>query len=394
MGEKCLQGIHLLRELVVQPAALTCTLGGRQVLSIPTKDIASCSVVKNELIVQIADDEGPGGGDALTEIRFYRAPAEGDNYFESVAQGLRKHVTEDEQAEDAVCVLPDLPFVVPRGKYTAHIHLRELKLHGTSYNFTVKYPNIVKAFCMEMPDSESVVVVLGLDKPMRQGDTLYKYAVMQFKRAQRVEVELACSEEYLARYGLDLPRQLSGAFWTVFAQVFKAVTRQNLTVQGDFRTSQGETALQCLVGTKQGHLFVLSRSLLFVIKPIIHLRFEEIARVELHRVNSNSKTFDLTVVARAGQGPTFNSLDKHELEGLQRVFKDNNVNVVIAQETNLPHDEDYDEESDAAGERSENSAEEGEPDDFIAREGEGSDESADDDFDPAKFKNKQRRAES
>lgn len=385
MSEKCLQGIHLLRDLTVEPKTLNCVLNGKQVLSIKTANISSCSVVRNELVVQIADEEAVGG-DVLSEIRFYRPPIEGDTYFEDVAKGIRQHVTEDEQAEDVVCVLPDVPFVVPRGKYTAHIYHKELKLHGTSYNFCVKYQNIVKAFCVEMPDGETVVVVLGLDKSMRQGDTLYKHAVMQFKRDHEVELDVACSAEYLAAHGIDLPAHLEGPFWAVFAQVFKAVTRQNLTVQGEFRTSKNESALKCLVGTKQGHLCVLSKSLLFVVKPIIHVRFDEIARIDLHRVNSNSKTFDLQVVSKAGQSFTFNSLDKDELEILQKVFKDNGVSVAVAQETSLPNDE----ESDEGDERSENSGEE-EKDDFIANDDNESNESADEEFDPEKFKNKKAK---
>lgn len=383
MAESCFKGIHVFSEFTIDAQSIRCMAGGKQLFSLATADVSNCSANKNELIVQM-NDESTAGGDLLTEVRFYRPPIEDDTYFEQMAQNIRQHVVEDEQVDDVICVLPDLPFVVPRGKYTADIYPKELRLHGTSYNFTLKYPNITKAFCLEMPDGETIVIVLGFDKAMRQGETLYKFAVIQFKRNQNVEITLKSGEDYLSHHAIELPRQLSGPYWMVFAQVFRAVSRQNLTVQSDFQTSKGESALKCLVGTKQGHLFVLGKSLLFAIKPIVHIRFEDISQLILHRVDSNSKSFDLEVVCKAGPPSTFNSLDKDELEGIKKRFKDSGIAVTVSVEANVPNDDDYAEESESK--RSESEADDN--DDFIANEDKESNESEDEDFDPTKVRKK------
>lgn len=43
---------------------------------------------------------------------------------------IKKHVKLIDQTDDLICVLPELPFLVPRGKYTADIFKKHIKLHG------------------------------------------------------------------------------------------------------------------------------------------------------------------------------------------------------------------------------------------------------------------------
>ena len=72
-----------------------------------------------------------------------------------------------DSAEDKICTLPDLPFIVPRGKYTASIFNFYLKLHGTSYNYKIGYETIKKAFLLPLSDQEHVYFVLNFEKPLR-----------------------------------------------------------------------------------------------------------------------------------------------------------------------------------------------------------------------------------
>lgn len=80
---------------------------------------------------------------------------------------VKQNVQLIDTTDDLICVLPELPFLVPRGKYTADIFKKHIKLHGQSFNFTFGYENIKKAFLLPLPDGENIYFVLNFDKPLR-----------------------------------------------------------------------------------------------------------------------------------------------------------------------------------------------------------------------------------
>lgn len=55
---------------------------------------------------------------------------------------IKQKVNSMDQNDDLICDLPEIPFLVPRGKYTASIYSKHLNLHGLSYNFNFSYEDI------------------------------------------------------------------------------------------------------------------------------------------------------------------------------------------------------------------------------------------------------------
>ena len=53
----------------------------------------------------------------------------------------------------------------------------KMKFHGTSYNFTINYKNVTKAFLLPLPDEIHTALVFGLDKPIKSGNTFYNYII-------------------------------------------------------------------------------------------------------------------------------------------------------------------------------------------------------------------------
>ena len=49
---------------------------------------------------------------------------------------------EERTNKNLICLLPDIPFTVPRGKYQGKLYLDWLELHGSSFNYVLKYDNI------------------------------------------------------------------------------------------------------------------------------------------------------------------------------------------------------------------------------------------------------------
>jgi structure-specific recognition protein 1 len=55
-------------------------------------------------------------------------------------------------AGDIIVSFNDLPFIVPRGKYSCDLSASSLRLHGATFNHIVQYKNISKAFLLPKPD--------------------------------------------------------------------------------------------------------------------------------------------------------------------------------------------------------------------------------------------------
>jgi len=80
-----------------------------------------------------------------------------------------------------------------------------LRLHGQTYNYNIEYRNITRAFLLPKPDSVHVTFVIGLESPIRQGNTMHPYAVMQFTKEAEETINVNMeAEEIQNKYGDDL----------------------------------------------------------------------------------------------------------------------------------------------------------------------------------------------
>jgi len=73
------------------------------------------------------------------------------------------------------------------------------------------------------------------------------------------------------------------------ATLYKVIGGINIVVPEKFKSAEGQFCLKCNYKTHQGWLFPLSKSLIFVNKPVlvIPISAEKVERVELLRVDSS-----------------------------------------------------------------------------------------------------------
>ena len=330
MEHRSLAGVNLLHDLFVSKSVITAQLHNKKAFEIPLESIQSYNYLNNELVLGLAG-EAEEGRDCLTEVRFFQQPSKENqrSQLERVEAALGNRIPDEDS--NRICTLIDLPFVVPRGKYSADVSTDGFLFHGSSYSFHSSFANVAKCFCLEMPDKLTVCFVLGFEKPPRQGQTVYRYAVLQFRIDTHIRVE--------AREGYGLPPTLHGPYFEIFATILRRVGRINLVIPSEFRASPNDTAIACLHGPRQGHIFILQKSLLFVTKPVVHVRFEHIGKTELHRVTAKSKAFDLEVTTVAGASYLFGGIEKALLDKLIALFRSHGVPVAVAEEEYEPKDD-------------------------------------------------------
>lgn len=68
------------------------------------------------------------------------------------------------------------------------------RLRGKTYDYKIQYEHIKKFMVLPKPDELHTLISIGLDPPLRQGQTRYPFLVMQFKREEEVSIELNMTE--------------------------------------------------------------------------------------------------------------------------------------------------------------------------------------------------------
>lgn len=96
-------------------------------------------------------------------------------------------------------VLCLLPYILTscRGRFDIDMYESSFRLRGKTYDYKIQYASIKKFFLLPKNDDTHTLIVLGLDPPLRQGQTRYPFLVMQLKLDEEISLELNMTESAL-----------------------------------------------------------------------------------------------------------------------------------------------------------------------------------------------------
>lgn len=83
-----------------------------------------------------------------------------------------------------------------------------------------------------------------------------------------------------------------------------------------FRSHSGTPAIGCSYKATAGYLYPLERGFIYVHKPPMHIRFEEIASVNFARGGGSTRSFDFEIELKSSNVHTFSSIEKEEYNKL------------------------------------------------------------------------------
>lgn len=172
-----------------------------------------------------------------------------------------------------------------RGRYDIDMYETSFRLRGKTYDYKIQYDNVKKFFLLPKPDDVHHMIVIGLDPPLRQGQTKYPFLVMQFKREEDMEFDLNITEEVLKeKYDGKLQMHYENPAYQVVSQIFKGLTGKKITTPSrDFSSHHQQSGVKCSLKANEGHLFCLDKAFLFVPKPAVFVSFDRIAHVTMSR---------------------------------------------------------------------------------------------------------------
>ena len=234
-------------------------------------------------------------------------------------------------AGDTIATFQDVLHLTPRGRFDIDMYESSFRLRGKTYDYKIPYESIKKFFLLPKPDEIHVLVTIGLDPPLRQGQTRYPFVVMQLKTDEDVNLELNMTPEVLeSQYKDKLEPRYEAPIQHVLARLFKGLSGKKITQPSkDFVSHQNVRGVKASIKANEGLIFCMDKSFMFVPKPATYVSFDHIASISLSRVGGalpSSRTFDLAVKMKSGQGEhVFSNINREEMNPLIDFFKAKNI---------------------------------------------------------------------
>ncbi|CAL5872211.1 uncharacterized protein PFLUO_LOCUS6470 [Penicillium psychrofluorescens] len=359
-------------------AELAFNVQNRPAFEVPYSEISNTNLAgKNEVAVEFAlsatDANGTNGQpagstknrgrkaaaapDELVEMRFYipgtavkKEKAEGAEGAEGEEEENEEEVEEQNAANlfyetlmdkaeigdvagDTFATFLDVLHLTPRGRFDIDMYESSFRLRGKTYDYKIQYSSLKKFFLLPKNDDTHTLIVLGLDPPLRQGQTRYPFLVMQLKLDEEISLELNMTNELLeTQYKDKLQPRYEEPIHQVVTKIFRGLSGKKVIMPSkDFTSHHGHHGVKCSIKANEGSLYFLDKSLIFVPKPATYVQLENIAVVTMSRVGgaiSASRTFDITVSLKAGLGEhQFSNINREEQQSLEDFFKAKSIRL-------------------------------------------------------------------
>lgn len=232
---------------------------------------------------------------------------------------------------DGIVLFSDTLCLTPRGRYDIDMFPAFLRLRGKTTDYKISYTSIIKLFLLPKPDDVHVLFVIGLDPPLRQGQTRYPFLVFQFVREEEIDVSLNLDDETIAtKYEGKLEKKYESRTYEVVSTLFKTLTGRRVTIPSEiFKSYHNQSAIKCSMKANEGVLYPLDKSFLFIPKPPTFIPHSEIGSVTFSRVGGNaasaSRTFDLKFNMKSGVDYSFSSINREEYTNLNEFLQNKKI---------------------------------------------------------------------
>ena len=157
------------------------------------------------------------------------------------------------------------------------------------------------------------------------------------------EVTVNLDEESLKKeYGNDLQPVMRGSFSNLVAKTFKVIAKKKVFIPGKFSNANQQACVKCALRANEGLLYPLEKQFVFIHKPPILIRFNEVESVEFQRYaggQGSTRNFDLSVTLKASatmgagqQEYVFSGIDRSDYAGLYNFLNGKNIRIVNIEE--------------------------------------------------------------
>eukprot|EP00978_Attheya_sp_CCMP212_P018909 scaffold52289_cov51-Attheya_sp.AAC.4 len=324
---------------------------GDEMMTLDLAEVSQCvlpGINRNEIELQFHEsDTVDAGTDQLVAIRLYIPPdpdadaADGDipTSAETFQKRIMKKANIKNTTGDVIVEFDEEKgtFLTPRGRYMIELYDTFLRMRGNKYDYKIKYDDISRLFLLPKPDDVHMAFVIALDKPIRQGQQRYQYLVMQTTK-EHAEVTINLDEATLKKeYNGDLQPVMNGALSNLVAKTFKVIAKKKVFIPGKFANANQQACVKCALRANEGHLYPLEKQFIFIHKPPVLIRFDEVDSVEFQRYaggQGSTRNFDLCVRLLNSVGDSgntkeyiFSGIDRSDYAGLYSFLSGKKIRI-------------------------------------------------------------------
>ncbi|XP_038074706.1 FACT complex subunit SSRP1-like [Patiria miniata] len=283
---------------------------------IPLGNVSHSTTAKNEVILEFHQNDDTEV--SLMEMRFYVPPTESDTKAaEAFHEKILAKADIIQATGESIASLEQIPCLTPRGRYDIKIFPTFLQLHGKTFDYKIPFTTVLRLFLLPHKDNRQMYFVISLDPPIVQGQTRYHFLILSFNKEEDMSLDLNLTEEEIEeKYKGKLQKHMTGPSFEIVSRLMKSLSARKITIPGSFTGRSGTQTVSCSYRSNSGFLYPLERGFIYVHKPPIHIRFEEIACVNFARGTGSSRYFDFEIETRNGNVFVFSSIEKDEYSPL------------------------------------------------------------------------------
>nr|SVE73448.1 EOG090X02Z1 [Daphnia atkinsoni] len=298
-------------------STMSFEVGNHTAFEIPLSNVSQCTTGKNEVTLEFHQNDDASV--SLMEMRLFIQSNDqgGDDAVEAFQKQVMPKASVISATGDAIAIFREIQCLTPRGRYDIKVFQSFFQLHGKTFDYKIPSSTVLRLFLLPHKDGRQIFFVVSLDPPIKQGQTRYHFLVLLFNKDEETSFEIPLSEEELKeKFEGRLSRDCNGPTYEVMSTVMKAMVNRKVTIPGNFTGHSGTPAVGCSYKAAAGYLYPLERGFIYVHKPPIHIRFEEIASVNFARGGGSTRSFDFEVETKNGVVHTFSSIEKEEYNRL------------------------------------------------------------------------------
>lgn len=311
-------------------SVLQFEVGKHDAFEVPLNYVSHCSSAKNEVTLEFSqNDNAPVN---LAEMRFHIPSSELASETDP-AEAFKDHVVKKANIATTstgndIATFREVSALSPRGRYDIKFYPTFVHLHGKTFDYKIPVSTIMRLILLPHKDQRQMFFCVNLDPPIKQGQTRYHYLVFSFMQDEETELELPFTDEELQeKYEGKLEKEMKGPTFELVSKLMKALVNRKITVPGSFMGHSGTPAVSCSYKAASGFVYPLERGFMFVYKPPIFIRFEDVQGVNFARSGGSNRSFDIEVNTRGDTVYTFSSIEKEEYSKLYDFLKSKKINV-------------------------------------------------------------------
>jgi len=276
---------------------LKVMVNGKLGFDLPMSELKQVNANNTDLQLSFQEPAGSTipNEDWLSEIRFVLPGAsEGSLTADFLKDELQKRTFATEG--DALARVRDISIAAPRGKHDFEFFPEVVKIHGKTQTYTVRYRDIRNVFYLEQgvhQRAQPHLVVMSLNQPVAQ----HHHLVLQFPKKDD-QNELMVPEELPPDRlkSMELNRGEKHQAHSLVTRIIREMTKKIIIApSSNFKDLHPlkDPCIRCTYKATPGYLFFNQRSVLFCMKPVVYLKFGDVASVELHSGKMRGRSFDL-----------------------------------------------------------------------------------------------------